>query len=197
MDRLIFLERIHAYAPLPAAATDALSAALQRRSAPEGLTVAAPRSAAEQPLVMIASGIARLHVMTDDGRDVTRCFVRAEDFVLPAFGPTLGGGPREHLSAVTDLTFVSLPFVRFEALMAAHPRLATFFGHVLAERDLAARDRAERSARSEPVATYESFLQAFPGLESHVPTAHLASYLGLSPGEFMRARQKYRERGIM
>ena len=196
MDRLIFLERIHAYAPLPPAATDALSASLRRRSAPEGAAVASPRSAAEQPVIMIASGIARLHVVTDDGHDVTRCFVRAEDFVLPQFGPT-AEGPRETLSAVTDLTYVTVPFPRFEALMAEHPRLAHFYGHLLAERDLAARDRAERSARHEPVATYERFLRAFPGLEGHVPTAHLASFLGLSPGEFMRARQKYRDRGIM
>ena len=196
MDRLIFLERVHAYAPLPPAATDALSAALDRRTVPEGRGFANGTLPSERRLVMIASGIARVHVETDDGRDVTQYFVRAEDFVLPNLEPT-SRGPRERLAAVTDVTYVSIAYSQFEALLATYPQLSIVLAQLLRERSLRARDRAERRARREPVETYESFLQTYPGLESHVPTVHLASYLGLSPGEFMRARQKYRDRSVM
>ncbi len=196
MDRLIFLERVQAYAALPPQAVDALSAALDRRVLGEGHEMRTSHPQRDQRLIMIASGIARVHVQTDDGQDVTQYFVRAEDFVLLNFDASVRG-PQERLAAVTELSYASICYKTFEGLMAQYPALTVFLAHCLRERSLRARDRTERRARREPVETYESFLHAYPGLESHVPTIHLASYLGLSPGEFMRARQKYRDRSRM
>ncbi len=194
MDRLIFLERIQAYTSLPPTCVSALSGALARRTAEEGTSL--PERAGERKeLAMIASGIARVYVTTHDGRDVTQYFARAEDFVLANFD---GERARvERIEAVTDLTYVVLPYARLEALMAEYVGLAVFFAQMLRERSLRARDRAGRRARREDVETYESFLHTYPGLESEVPTVHIASYLGMTPGEFMRVRQRYRERSLM
>jgi len=81
--------------------------------------------------------------------------------------------------------------------MATYPELTIFLGAHLNEQSIRAKERNQRRARKEPSDTYASFLKTYPGLEMQVPTAHLASYLGLSTSEFMRARQKYKSRGIM
>ncbi len=194
MDRLIFLERIQAYSSLSPDCVVSLNHALARRVVAEGDSLP-PRMGPARELIMIASGIARVFVTTHDGRDVTQYFARAEDFVLANFD-----GERaltEHIEAVTDLTYVTLSYARLEALMAKHVGLAVFFSQMLRERSLRARDRAGRRARREGVEPYESFLHTYPGLESEVPTVHIASYLGMTPGEFMRVRQRYRERSVM
>ena len=194
MDRLIFLERIQAYSPLSHACKDALSAGLARRMAPEQTRLPVAVGPTRQ-LLMVASGIARVFVETDDGRDVTRYFVRAEDFVLANFD-----GERaavERVEAVTDLTYVTIDYARFEDLLARYPELSVFFAQALRERGLRQRDSAARRLRGDEFETYASFLSAYPGLELEVPTAHIASYLGMTPNEYMRLRQRYRERAVM
>ena len=194
MDRLIFLERIQAYSPLSAACKTELSAALKRRMAPEETTLPAAVGTARE-LLMVASGIARVYVETDDGRDVTRCFVRAEDFVLANFRD--GRAAVERIEAVTDLTYVTIDYTRFEGLLMRFPELTVFLAQALREQGLRRRDSAARRQRGDEFETYASFLAAYPGLELEVPTAHIASYLGMTPNEFMRLRQRYRERGVM
>ncbi len=194
MDRLIFLERIQAYASLPTVCVAALNTVLSRREVEEGESLP-ERTGARRELTMIASGIARVYVTTHDGRDVTQYFARAEEFILANFD-----GDRavtERIEAVTDLTYVSIPYAQLETLMSQYVALAVFFAHMLRERSLRARDRAGRRSRSEDAETYESFLRTYPGLEAEVPTVHIASYLGMTPGEYMRVRQRYRERSLM
>ena len=194
MDRRIFLERIQAYSPLSAACAAEVISALARRTAAEGTTL--PLAVGrDRQLIMVASGIARVYVDTDDGRDVTRYFVRAEDFVLANHdGPRAG---TERIEAVTDLTYVALAYRKLEALLADYPELAVFYAQALRERGLRRRDSSARLARGDEFASYESFLNAYPGLELEVPTAHIASYLGMTATEYMRVRQRYRERTVM
>ena len=194
MDRLIFLERIQAYSPLPAPCVAALSTALMRRTAAEGTTLP-PATGPARRLLMVASGIARVYVTTDDGRDVTRYFVRAEDFVLADFEGAKAAV--ERVEAVTDLTYVVLPYRVLDGLLAEHASLAVFYAQLLRERGLRSRDSAARRLRGDEFETYASFLNAYPGLELEVPTAHIASYLGMTPHQYMRVRQRYRERGVM
>lgn len=191
MEKLIFLDRVADAAPLSAACRHELLASLRVRHLAQG-TQFASRRASRREVVMIVSGIARLYVVTDDACDVTQHFLRSEEFVMPHLD-----GPRGdvcEVEAVTDVVCVALSQERFERALARHPELAAFYSAHLRERSLWAR---ERRGRSEPVESYEKFIQAYPGLETQVPTVHLASYLGLSPAEYMRARQRYRERGIM
>ena len=194
MDRLIFLERIQAYTPLANDCLVAISDGLARKTAAEGTTLP-ERTDRDRELLMIASGIARVYVVTDDGRDVTQYFVRAEDFVLANFDGERS--VRERVEAVTDLTYVTLAYRDLEVQLSRHVNLAIFFAQMLRERSLRARDRAGRRARSEDIETYESFLHTYPGLEHEVPTVHIASYLGMTPNEYMRVRQRYRQRSVM
>ena len=193
MDRLIFLERIRAYSPLSPACATALSDGLSRRTIAEGVALRAAVGR-EREIVMVANGIARVYIETDDGRDVTRYFVRAEDFVLANLD---GAAVTERIEAVTDLSYVTLPYRTFESLLGHHPELAVFFAQLLRERGLRQRDSAARRLRGDEFETYESFLNAYPGLELEVPTAHIASYLGMTATEYMRVRQRYRERAVM
>ena len=194
MDRLIFLERIQAYSRLTPACASAVGSALARRTAAEGVTL--PKATGrDRQLLMVASGIARVYVETDDGRDVTQYFVRAEDFVLANHD-----GARvatERIEAVTELTYVVLAYRKLEEFLGRYPELAVFFAQVLRERGLRQRDSSARRSRGDEFETYESFLNAYPGLELEVPSAHIASYLGMSANEYMRLRQRYRERTLM
>ena len=191
MEKLLFLDRVADAAPLSASCRHELLSGLRVRHLAQGTRFAA-RQAGPGDIVMIVSGIARLYVVTDDNCDVTQHFLRAEEFVMPS--PAGRGSRAYETEAVTDVVCVALPQNRFEHALARYPELAAFYSAHLRERDLWAR---ERRGRSEPVESYEKFLQTYPGLETQVPTVHLASYLGLSPAEYMRARQRYRERGIM
>ena len=154
-----------------------------------------PQTGDNRELILILSGIARVFAVTHDGKDVTQYFVRAEDFLtanLQQFRADIEG-----IEAITELTYVSLKFSTFEKLMVSFPELTNFYVSLLNEISMRSRERMERRARSGDFETYENFLLAHPGIELQVPTAHIASYLGLSTSEFMRARQRYRDRGIM
>lgn len=191
MEKLLLLDRIADAGPLSAACRRDLLLAARVRHVARGTRFSA-RVAEPREIVMIVSGIARLFVTTDDGRDVTQHFARAEEFVMPA-----ARSPRSDaldVEAVTDVTCVAIGRHAFEEALSRHPELSLFYSALLRERGLWAR---ERRARSEAVETYEKFTQLYPGLETQVPTIHLASFLGLSPDEFMRARRRYRDRGIM
>lgn len=191
MEKLIFLDRLSDFTPVSESCRLALTRMASVRNADED----EPLISGKESLLLIISGIARVYVKTDDGKDVTQYFVRAEDFVLPNID-----SPRnlfECVEAITEVSYVSLPYKRFEAMMSTYPELVTFLGAHLNEQSLRAKERNLRRARKEPSDTYASFLTTYPGLELQVPTAHLASYLGLSTSEFMRARQKYKSRGIM
>jgi CRP-like cAMP-binding protein len=191
MEKLIFLDRLSDLTPISEACRLALTRLTSVRTAQEDQTL----NQDQQSLLLIISGIARVFVKTDDGKDVTQYFVRAEDFVLPNVD-----SPRnlfEYVEAITEVTYVQLPFSDFERMMTNYPELTTFLGAHLNDLALRVKERNQRRARKEPADTYASFLQTYPGLELQVPTAHLASYLGLSTSEFMRARQKYKARGIM
>ena len=191
MEKLIFLDRLSDFTPLSEPCRLALTRLTSVRTSQEDT----PLVQAEESFLLILSGIARVYIKTDDGKDVTQYFVRAEDFVLPNID-----SPRnlfECVEAITELSYVQLPYKQFEALMIVYPELTIFLGKYLNDQSLRAKERNQRRARKEPSDTYASFLQTYPGLELQVPTVHLASYLGLSTSEFMRARQKYKSRGIM
>jgi len=191
MEKLIFLDRLSDVTPISESCRLALTRLTSVRTAQEDHTL----NEDQQSLLLIISGIARVFIETDDGKDVTQYFVRAEDFVLPNVD-----SPRnlfEYVEAITEVNYVQLPFTDFERLMTNYPELTTFLGAHLNDHALRVKERNQRRARKEAADTYASFLQTYPGLELQVPTAHLASYLGLSTSEFMRARQKYKARGIM
>jgi len=191
MEKLIFLDRVSDFTSLSEPCRLALTRLSSIREAEEDASLFAD----EESLFLIVSGIARVYIITDDGKDVTQYFIRAEDFVLPN-----ADSPRnlpEFVEAITDVSYVQLPFRQFEEMMCIYPELASFLGAYLNEQSLRTKERNQRRLRKEPSDTYASFLKTYPGLELQVPTAHLASYLGLSPSEFMRARQKYKSRGIM
>lgn len=194
MRKLLFLDRIGDIVALPLACRHELADALTVRTVVEDSHFPAQRGRARE-LALVLSGIARVYVETADGRDVTQYFARAEDFVIADLDSARG--QLDRIEAITEVQYAGLPLHVFEGLLARYPALAVFLGAYYNEAALRARERQERRARSEAVDTYADFLQSHPGLETQVPTAHLASYLGLSTSEFMRARQKYRQRGIM
>ena len=191
MEKLIFLDRLSDFTSISEPCRLALTRLSNIREAKEDEALVAD----EASLLLMISGIARVFIKTDDGKDVTQFFVRAEDFVLPH-----NDSPRklfEQVEALTDVSYVQLPYRHFEELMCLYPELVTFLGAYLNEQALRTKERNKRRSRKEASDTYEGFLKTYPGLELQVPTAHLASYLGLSTSEFMRARQKYKARGIM
>jgi len=194
MHKLIFLDRLGDFTTLSdACKVELLQGARVGTLAEDSKFVQLP---VEQPsLLLIYSGIARVFIETHDGRDVTQNFLRAEDFTLANARDRRG--IVERVEAITEVQYVAFPYAKLEQLLLKHGCLIEFFASFQNERSLRLRERATRYARSGAVETYESFLQTHPGLETQVPTVHLASYLGLTTSQFMRARQKYRDRGIM
>ena len=191
MEKLLFLDRLADAAPLSGPCRTELLPGLRVRHLAQG-TAFSRRSASPAEVVLIVSGIARISIVTADGCDVTQHFARAEEFVVPRLDRA-----RERLydaEAVTDVVAVALSLERFERALARYPELSAFYASLLRERSMWAR---ERRSRGEPVESYEQFLSLYPGLETQVPTVHLASYLGLSPAEYMRVRQRYRDRAVM
>ena len=191
MEKLLFLDRLADAAPLSARCRAELLPGLRVRHLAQG-TLFSRRAASPAEIVLIVSGIARVSVVTTDGCDVTQHFARAEEFVMPRLDPA-----RDHLydaEAVTDVVAVALSLERFERAMTHYPELSAFYAALLRERSMWAR---ERRSRGEDIESYEQFLSLYPGLETQVPTVHLASYLGLSPAEYMRVRQRYRDRAVM
>lgn len=194
MNRLAFIDRLSDTTSLSDSCRIAILDHLHYRTVGED-TQFRPQTGDNRELILLLKGIARVFIKTHDGKDVTQYFVRSDDFLTANLQQQRG--ELEGVEAITELTYISMKFSAFEKLMVQFPELANFYACLLNEVSMRARERMERRARSGDVETYENFLRMHPELEMQVPTAHLASYLGLSTSEFMRARQKYRDRGIM
>ncbi len=194
MKKLLFIDRITDTTILSLACLRELMTSVAARRRLEGQELPRQLGAGRQ-LMLITSGIARVYVTTDDGRDITQYFARAEDFIVANLGSSRG--EVERVEATTDLAYLTLPFSKFEALLAEYPELSTFYSSFLLEQHVRHGDRVGRRKRGDEVDTYASFLKAYPGLENQVPTVHLASFLGLSPEAFLRARQRFRDRQVM
>jgi len=194
MNRFLFLDRLSDIVTCSDGCRHELALQLRSRTVEEGTLVHAGGNS-EQHLLLVLSGIARVFIHTDDGRDVTQYFARSEDFVVANLHTQRGN--LERVEAVTELCYGRIPMAEVDRLASEYPELVRLHAALHNDRALRDRERRERHVRCEPVDSYASFLKTHPGLETQVPTAHLASFLGLSTSQFMRARQKYRDRAIM
>ena len=196
MEKLIFLARVGESCSLTTACRVALGRALQVERAGEGQILQSERGGR---LRLLVEGIARVFVGEGDAAQATAYFARPDEYVLTE--PRAAGQPELHTEAITGVTAVGLSLERLDALTAEYPELVGFACAYLTQvgmRRREARALQSRGAGAErALEVYDEFLRAYPGLETQVPTAYLASYLGLSTREYMRVREQYRQRGVM
>ena len=197
MEILFLIERIQQQMTLPEALRQELALALKKRKVNAGWQNAFPTRSIGY-ILWILEGDARVYSITDDGHDYTRFFGRPNALLyLGAREYAAASNRRDCLEALTELSFVYLEPQALERMLKTYPAMALFLSRVMSETDMLTRERNSRRQRREPEETYEHFLRTHGDLEEMVPAVHIASYLGISPGELHRARQKWRDRSIM
>lgn len=146
-------------------------------------------------VIFILSGLTRAFQITDDGKDITKYFVEAEEFIVPVL--VSPWDRLNDLEAITEVEIVTLPYALLEEKIDTYNEILQFISSYIDRQSIRKKAHIQNFQSFAPETTYESFLKIHPELELHVPSMHIASYLGLSTSEFLKVRQKFKTRGLM
>lgn len=142
--------------------------------------------------LFVLSGVQRLYFL-HEGREQVLGFSYASDFstVYDAFARQYPAFTE--LDALSDSTFLRLSYEAMQALFARH-HLFDRWGRRFTEDILIGRGKREiEMLTMSAEARYARLLYESPHLFQMVPQKDLASYLGMTPETFSRARRRARE----
>lgn len=135
-------------------------------------------------------GLARYHVLTEDGEDVTKDFALPGRFAV-SFGSAVQGLPAQvAISTVLPSRFTVWPFDRIRGLLEGHPEWQKF-GRRIAEFLYVRKEKRELDflLRSAPE-RYEVARAELGPAFGELPRDLLASYLGIAPESLSRLRRR-------
>ena len=135
----------------------------------------------------VARGWLRYFLGTSDGREFTRYFCTARNFVAPQDGPE---GSAYSIQAMTGVSLLVIKRDQWNELVAERP----YWSRVtMAVQEYALRlaERRERGlVLQDTLGRYESLLVDYPGIEQSVKQYYIANYLGVTPEALSRIRKK-------
>jgi len=141
-------------------------------------------------LGFLHEGLARYHVLTEAGDDVTKDFAVPGRFVV-SFGSAVQGQPAQvAISTVLESRFTVWPFDTLRALLEGHVEWQKF-GRRVAEFLYVRKERRELDflLRSAPE-RYEVARAELGASFGAIPRDMLASYLGIAPESLSRLRRR-------
>lgn len=139
-------------------------------------------------LGFVLSGILRIYYLTSKGEEWNKHFLVEGDFVASSILPD-----KESITNIQALsnTFIAcVPYTKFSGLSKKYKEI-NFFIQKLSFNYLEQKEQREIKLLSEDALNrYLSFRKMFPNLEDNIQHYHIASYLGITPTQLSRIRQK-------
>ncbi len=138
----------------------------------------------------LEKGIVRAFYTNDEGKEYNKTFFTSPNFI-GSYASIITGMPnRLPQQALTDCIVWKLSIIDLDRLTEKYPEVERlrrrmseylFLRNEKRELEMALLDAADR---------YLILLDEFPGIENQIPQYHIATYLGISPTQLSRIRNK-------
>lgn len=139
-------------------------------------------------LGFILNGILRIFYLSNKGEEWNKYFLREGNFVASSI--LLKEKSITNIQALTKTYILCIPYAKFSELSSKYQEINSFV-QKLTFSYLEQKQNREITLLSEDALTsYLSFKQIFPNLENEIQQYHIASYLGITPTQLSRVRQK-------
>lgn len=129
-------------------------------------------------ILLVTKGVVREYYECADGRDVTRLFARAGDFVANAFDET---SSHVNIAGVTDAHLLAMRWTDVETLSRALPQVTKLVRTCIQASQRGVLEREFRFATLSPADHYEYLTRHSPWIEQNAPLYVIASFLRIFP----------------
>ncbi len=148
-----------------------------------------------QNVGFLESGIVRAYFVNDRGKEYNKQFFVGPSLIGAYTSLLTGKQNRIAQQALTDCRVWKAPFRRIEALFERYHELERL-GRKIAEYYFLEKEKKElEMALLDAEKRYLILREEFPGIENEIPQYHIASYLGISPTQLSRVRNKLASAG--
>jgi CRP-like cAMP-binding protein len=141
-------------------------------------------------IAFIQQGTLRVYGVDTNGNEVTKCFIRENQFFANLESYYSGQPTFDAVQAVIPTEIYTIPFSVFERQYEQIPNLF-IFSKTLAEMTLLNGIKDNDFLNFGDAKTkYAAFLQRYPQLAQQVPQQYIASYLKITPQSLSRIRNR-------
>ena len=143
----------------------------------------------------LVSGMIRYFYVDPDGREYTRYFCRAGNFVS-SYTSILAGRPSAYaIQALDNIELIVFSMEDWNKLNSKDPVWSALTIKVLEGAQLIAEERERSLILDSAADRYLSLINDFPGIEEKAKQYDLASYLGITPVALSRIRGRLKKSG--
>lgn len=139
-------------------------------------------------LCYIVKGITRGYYIDSDGNDITKCFESDNGFVCSE-GLRKEGTARFSIESLVDCICILIQYSAIYQILKEDQDVRQIFEDYNRKVICYYEKREQQLLTMKAMDQYLNFKQAFGHIESKIPLAHIASYIGVRPSSLSRLRR--------
>jgi len=141
-------------------------------------------------VLYLLEGIVRYYVTTEEGREVTKAFYK-DSFLIGSFDVTFNKGTSKFsVQALSDVRFLKIPLSNIRSLLETSHEFSKAYNRFLTSVFIFKEKREIELLSTTGKERFESFRQEFPEIAEEISGVILASYLGVTPVQLSRIKNK-------
>lgn len=138
----------------------------------------------------LMDGIVRYYVVTEDGREVTKAFY-LDSFLIGSFDVTFNHVPNKFsVQALTPVKFLKIPINNIRNLMDKSHNFCKVYNSFIVSVFVFKERREIELLSTTAKERMEKFYEEFPQIANEISNVTLASYLGITPVQLSRIKNK-------
>lgn len=139
-------------------------------------------------LAFVNKGILRIYFRDDNGNEWNKHFLQENDFFAASISPDKKS--ITNIQPLTETDLICISFYELNRLTAKYPELVNFKQNLTFQYLNQKQEREMQLLANEASQNYIEFGNLYPELEKKIPHYHIASFLGISPTQLSRIRNK-------
>ncbi|MGH1470297.1 MAG: Crp/Fnr family transcriptional regulator [Cellvibrionaceae bacterium] len=141
-------------------------------------------------MFFLTEGIAREHLIFNDGRDININFWSSPALIGSIFTYKLGVNANTSITMLTPGKYRKIPMQNFLKKIENDKNGSCWVNNILESQNHWLRKRSLLLSHKNAEDRVKDFASTFPGLFKTIPDYHIASYLGITPVTMHRAKTK-------
>ncbi len=136
----------------------------------------------------VYNGIMRSYISDNEGKEANLRFIQKYGFISGSFAK--GASSSMNIQSLIDSEVFIANWNSVSDFLKSHKTLRIFFNDLLASGHQNIIQRLSVYLRNDAKERYELFLHEYPNLINQIPHYHVANFLGITPIQLSRIRQK-------